>query len=288
MQLIEIYRSSRLAACEQRAFVLQAVGIASEILAQDDEFALWVSTENAALAQHHIDRYAAESVPAPPEPAPVMHANAAIAPIVYALTLIGIAYFAGKSTFGVDWYDAGALRASAKLDGEWHRALTALTLHSDHPHLLGNVGFGMYFSYLAARLLGWGVTLGSMVFAAAAGNVLDSVLMPVSHSSVGASTMVFATLGLIAAYSWRQKFDRRMRWVHRWSPLIAGVMLLGLIGSGGENTDVLAHLTGFACGALLGAAYGPAPAEFFNRHVQLSAAFAAAAAISGAWWLAIH
>jgi rhomboid protease GluP len=288
MQLIEIYRSSRLAACEQRAFVLHAVGIASEIVAQNDEFALWVSTETAASAQHHIDSYAAESVPAPPEPVPVMHANAAIAPIVYAFTLIGIAYFAGKGTFGVDWYEAGALRASAKLDGEWHRALTALTLHSDHPHLLGNVGFGMYFSYLAARLLGWGVALGSMVLAAAAGNVLDSVLMPVSHSSVGASTMVFATLGLIAAYSWRQKFNRRMRWVHRWSPLIAGVMLLGLIGSGGENTDVLAHLTGFACGALLGAAYGQASAKFFDRRVQLSAAFAAAAAISGAWWLAIH
>jgi rhomboid protease GluP len=288
MQLIEIYRSSRLAACEQRAFVLHAVGIASEIVAQNDEFALWVPTEAAALAQHHIDRYAAESVPAPPEPAPVMHANAAIAPLVYAFTLIGIAYFAGKGTFGVDWYEVGALRASAKLDGEWYRALTALTLHSDHPHLLGNVGFGMYFSYLAARLLGWGVALGSMVLAAAAGNVLDSVLMPASHSSVGASTMVFATLGLIAAYSWRQKFDRRMRWVHRWSPLIAGVMLLGLIGSGGENTDVLAHLTGFACGALLGAAYGRATNVFFDRRVQLSAALTAAAAISSAWWLAIH
>jgi rhomboid protease GluP len=288
MQLIEIYRSSRLAACEQRAFVLHAVGIASEILAQNDEFALWVSTETAAIAQHHIDRYAAESAPAPTAPAPIMHANAAIAPVAYALTLIGIAYFAGESTFGVDWYDAGALRASAKLDGEWHRVLTALTLHSDHPHLLGNVGFGMYFSYLAARLLGWGVTLGSMVLAAAAGNVLDSVLMPVSHSSVGASTMVFATLGLIAAYSWRQKFDRRMRWVHRWSPLIAGVMLLGLIGSGGENTDVLAHLTGFACGALLGAAYGRATAVFFDRRVQAVGAFAAAAAISSAWWLSIH
>jgi hypothetical protein len=33
---------------------------------------------------------------------------------------------------------------------------------------------------------------------------------------------------------------------------VAGVILLGFTGAGGERTDVLAHLTGFAMGALAG------------------------------------
>jgi hypothetical protein len=36
---------------------------------------------------------------------------------------------------------------------------------------------------------------------------------------------------------------------------VAGVILLGFTGAGGERTDVLAHLTGFAMGALAGVAH---------------------------------
>ena len=38
----------------------------------------------------------------------------------------------------------------------------------------------------------------------------------------------------------------------RWSPIIGGVLLLALLGVGGERTDVLAHITGFVAGLLTG------------------------------------
>ena len=63
---------------------------------------------------------------------------------------------------------------------------------------------------------------------------------------------MFATLGLLAAYAWRRRRDQGDRWAYRWAPLVAGVILLGFMGAGGERTDVLAHLTGFAMGALAG------------------------------------
>jgi rhomboid protease GluP len=107
-----------------------------------------------------------------------------------------------------------------------------------------------------------------------------------THSSVGASTAVFATLGLLAAYAWRRRRDQGDRWAYRWAPLIAGVILLGFTGAGGERTDVLAHLTGFVMGLVAGVAHA-------NWRVprgavaQVVAGAAAVAALVLAWTLAL-
>jgi len=99
------------------------------------------------------------------------------------------------------------------------------------------------FGLLAGQLLGPGVAWASVLAAAAAANLLNAFIQPATHTSVGASTAVFATLGLLAAYAWRRRRDQGDRWAYRWAPLIAGVILLGFTGAGGERTDVLAHLT---------------------------------------------
>jgi membrane associated rhomboid family serine protease len=139
-------------------------------------------------------------------------------------------------------------------------------------------------------LLVAGAAWASIVLAAVLGNLLDSALMPNTHSSIGASTAVFATLGLVAAYSWRLQLSKRMQWAHRWAPLISGVMLLALLGSGDEHTDVLAHLTGFICGVLLGASYARIPPKIFSSlALQVGAAFTATAVVIGAWvWAAAN
>jgi rhomboid protease GluP len=285
MPLVEVFRSNRLQSCDQRAFVLHAVGIASEVAHYEDAFLLFVESESAVSARDHIERYNAESaIVERPKPLPKPHVHAWITPTLYTAALLIIGYCAEQRLFGFDWYEVGALRSNVPRSGEWWRLITALTLHVDPAHLLGNIIFGVFFSYLAARLLGAGVAWASIIFAAPAGNFLDSVLMPSTHVSMGASTAVFATLGLVAAYSWRLQFSRRMQWAHRWAPLITGIMLLALLGSGGENTDVLAHLTGFFCGAVLGATYARVPARILDSVVlQASAAFAALAAVAGAW-----
>ncbi len=41
-----------------------------------------------------------------------------------------------------------------------------------------------------------------------------------------------------------------------WLPLGAGLALLSMLGSGGERTDLMAHLFGFMTGLILGAFYG--------------------------------
>jgi membrane associated rhomboid family serine protease len=284
MPLVEVYRSNRQTGCDQRAFVLHAVGIASEVLPYDSAFLLFVDGEAAPVAREHIERYNAENTAtAPPKPPPLLHDHAWLTPALFTLTVFVVGYLATEK-IDFDWYDVGALRSGVQHSGEWWRLVTALTLHVDPAHLLGNIIFGSFFGYLAARLLGAGVAWASIVFAAIAGNLLDSVLMPASHISMGASTAVFATLGLVAAYSWRLQFSKRMQWAHRWAPLICGIMLLGLLGAGSENTDVLAHLTGFFCGAVLGASYACiGETRFRNAVLQGVATVIATATIIGAW-----
>jgi membrane associated rhomboid family serine protease len=204
--------------------------------------------------------------------------------------LLAVGLLAGHEVFNLDWWDAGALETAAVRTGEWWRSVTALTLHADVAHLLGNLGFGGVFGFFVAQLLGPGVAWLTVLLAAAAANYANSWIQPESHSSVGASTAVFAALGLLAAYAWRRRSAEGGRWAFRWSPLIAGVALLAFTGSGGERTDVLAHVTGFATGAACGwwhagrRALGSPPA---GRVVQTATGVAAIALLVVTWWLAI-
>jgi membrane associated rhomboid family serine protease len=286
MSAIEVFRSPGFLACEQRSFVLHAVGIPSEIVDLPEAFVLYVAPEAAVAAREHIERFNTETEQAqqPSAPPPVLHRHAWASPALFALTIVGVAYLAGIKLARFDWYEAGALRVGLAQSGEWWRVVTALTLHADHAHLLGNLGFGAFFGFLAARLLGSGVALATTLAAAILGNVLDSALMPSSHTSIGASTWVFATLGLVSAYAWRLQVNPRLKWAHRSAPLVAGVMLLALIGAGGENTDVLAHLTGFVSGVLFGALYAKWQSRpFASAVIQWLAGIVAIGVVAGAW-----
>ena len=83
---------------------------------------------------------------------------------------------------------AGLIRA-----GEWWRTFTALGLHADPLHLAGNLIYGLIFGFLAGQLLGWGLAWSGLLLAGALGNLLNAFLQAPTHSSIGASTAVFAT-----------------------------------------------------------------------------------------------
>lgn len=289
MALAEIYHSAQLADCEQRAFVLKAVGINYAVYARDDLFGLLVPEELAGTAIGHLRSYDEESrVPAPvPTPLP-MHANAWVGSVIYIAVLLGVAWCAGEKVGGADWLEAGALTNSAASNGEWWRTVTALTLHADLGHLLGNIAFGAPFGFFAAQFLGTGRAWLSILVAAACGNFIDGALMSDQQQTIGASTAVFAMLGLVAAYAWRKGSGRSQRWVHRWAPLVAGIALLGVTGTGGEHTDVLAHLCGFTAGVALGVIHGHVPTPFLDRKGgQLIAGVLALGSVAGAWWWAL-
>jgi membrane associated rhomboid family serine protease len=100
---------------------------------------------------------------------------------------------------------------------------------------------------------------------------------------------VFAALGAMAAFSWRERFGWRQRWARRWGPLIAGLILLGWTGSAGEQTDTVAHVGGFAMGALLGATAALGSVQrWLNRLPQWASGAAALGWLALAWVLALR
>jgi len=99
---------------------------------------------------------------------------------------------------------------------------------------------------------------------------------------------VFTALGMLAAHSWRTRFYLPQRWALRWAPLVAGVVLLGWLGSGGEETDLIAHVLGFIVGVLIGAAAAqPAIRHFLGRVPQWLAGLGALACVAVAWTCAL-
>ncbi len=94
----------------------------------------------------------------------------------------------------------------------------------------------------------------------------------------------------MSAYSWRERYQLPQRWARRWGPLVAGVILLGWTGAGeeGAQIDVIAHLAGFAVGAVLGATVAlPGVKALVARVPQWLSGAAALASVLVAWWCAL-
>ena len=256
---IEIYRSANRKSCEERAFVLTAVGVPHELSASPEGFSLWVDVADLEQARDHLLHYQQERQRPPPPPpvvAPALYDHAWIGSAVYVLVLLGVALAISAGVGRLDAFEAGELNAGLVRQGQWWRAWTALTLHLDPAHIAANIGAGAWFGYLAGRLLGPGTAWALVVLGAGAANWVEALLAAADQRSVGASTAVFTALGLMAAYSWRERHLVTQRPAQRYGPLLAGVILLGWLGTTGEHTDVMAHLLGFAVGGILGAAIG--------------------------------
>ena len=76
------------------------------------------------------------------------------------------------------------------------------------------------------RMLGPGVAWLAVLLAAALGNTANTLLLDSTHRSIGASTAVFATLGILAGYVWRGQLMAQDRWSTRYGPIIGGLARL--------------------------------------------------------------
>lgn len=152
---------------------------------------------------------------------------------------------------GNPWFEAGAVNSRAIMEhGQWWRLFTALTLHADQSHLVGNCVIGGMMAHLLCKILGSGTAWLALLLSAALANLLNSALRTEAHHSVGFSTAVFAAIGIFCG---RQLVGGSVV-RHVLLPLGAGLGLLAMLGTGNEGgrTDLGAHLFGLACGLACG------------------------------------
>ena len=284
-----VYESRNRAECSDRALVLASLRIPYQIVDDMDSCALIVPAEYSARAMDQLIQYDDENPPVVVRKiAAVQYQNAAPGLIGYVLIVCGVALLAGFSVSNSEWITAGRVDGVLIRAGEWWRTITALTLHSGPRHIVGNLVFGALFGLFAGRLLGAGVAWLVILLAGASGNVLNTLLLDSAHRALGASTAVFAALGLVAGYVWRGKLMAQDRWAYRVGPIVGGFALLMYTGTGGENTDVGAHLMGFLCGLGAGILLSPVRNRLVNAKLQAVSGFVAIVIVCGAWIVALQ
>ncbi|MFO1046534.1 MAG: rhomboid family intramembrane serine protease [Geminicoccaceae bacterium] len=252
-ELEEVGRAGSLREADQLALVLAAMGIASRLVRSGAGVVLWTAAADAAAARRQLAAYERENALRPVRSVPARPGREAWqGAAVYALLLLLIFGAQRRDLGSLGWLDAGAAQAGLIRAGEWWRTVTALTLHVDHGHLLGNLLAGAVIGTLAAQLLGQGLAWLAILLAGASGNLLAALLRDPDHAAIGASTAVFAALGIVSAYTRQRRWLERHLRLRRLAPLGAGVLLLAYLGFGGERTDVGAHITGFVVGLAAG------------------------------------
>jgi rhomboid protease GluP len=279
-------RSRDREACLEARLVLDAAGIESELLYLDGWWLLLVDTSDLPRSEEELEAYQLENQGRPRRRrvrVPVL-SSGRIGLLAYAAVLLAVAVLANQWAFGLDWFESGAMQAARVMDGEWWRTVTALTLHGDAGHLAANLVFGTVFGLLAAQALGSGVAWAGILCAGALGNALNALIQQPGHTSIGASTAVFAALAVVVAHSMRYWGLLAGGPLRQWSPLVGGVLLLAYTGTGGERTDVAAHLTGFLAGLTIGWVGSLAPPERLRRTwIQATAAVLSVGVLVTAW-----
>ncbi len=193
-----------------------------------------------------------------------------------------------RYAFGIDWVESGRTDVALMYAGQWWRAATALTLHADIGHVWVNIGFGAVFGGLLAREIGGGLAACMILFGGVVGNLMNAVVQRASHTSIGASTAVFAALGSLSAWLWLGRRLDQTGWARRAAPLVGAIILLAWLGTGTERTDIVAHLTGFIAGFVPGGILGLKVRSIrttVRRETVLGGM--ALCGIATAWWMAL-
>lgn len=236
--------------------VVLAQGLPFWLLPREGGFRLMVEPSVADEVRRQLACFDRESAGWPPPPfvdRTVRRNVELFTPLLWVLVVLACFWMQGSHG---GWTAAGALDARALFDrGEVWRPFTALFLHADAGHLVSNALSGVFVFSAVLTTIGLHRGWALIALAAVAGNVAVAALHQAEdYRSIGASTAIFAALGLLTGRAIRVVM--RVRHPHRWRtvfvPFAAGVAVLGLYGAGGQQVDVLAHVTGFAAGLLLG------------------------------------
>lgn len=253
--LREVARYTRMAKAHDHGLVVLSMGVAYWLKPMPEGgYGLFVEKQHLPSVLEQLDRYERESRYWPPRQDLLAEGKSSAGSIFFYLLLIWGIFVASD----LELLRVGSASETAINEGQWWRAITALTLHGDWAHLIGNSVGGFLFFTLVFRFLGAGWGWLFILLSGFGGNLLNAWSHSgTGHDSIGASTAVFGALGIVVGFRLVRQFRlTRLSWPrHLWVPLAAGIILLGFLGAGGERTDVLAHGWGFFCGAILGGAF---------------------------------
>lgn len=290
--LTEVGRYERLADARERGLVVSAKELPHWIERDGVQWILQVEERSRELVLRELAAFDAEER-AKPAPAPARLFRRISKGSLYLAGFVMVMSFLAQDLGGEPWMERGEAKSEAILArGEWWRTVTALTLHADIAHLGANMATGLLFAAFVIPHLGAGFAWLAIVLSGALGNAFNAWgYRGEPHASIGASTAVFAALGLLVGAEFVERLarhDTRSRW-QLVLPIGAGLAFLAFLGVGEErsNVDFMAHLWGFAVGIPVGAlAAWLRVGERTPMAAQRIAGSFALLALAGAWWVA--
>jgi rhomboid protease GluP len=274
-----VRRTSDRRLVEEWSFVLRALGVIHEVREEESGFGIAVLPEDEAQAASAIDAYEAERAE-PQAPAPEYGPSGA--GWMFAAFIVALHLATGPRDELVVWFAKGSADADRILHGEWFRVVTALSLHADLSHVLGNAAVGGLLLSALGHRIGTAAAAWIALLSGIAGNALTAAVARHGYVSVGASTAVF---GVLAALAVVQALS------HKRAAAVAlgsGAALLGFLGTG-QNSDLLAHFFGFCAGGLSALAarrlvLHPPPRTAWQPLLGA----VALAVVGAAWWIALR
>lgn len=283
-------RTTRSAArADEWALVLAAEGLTAAIERNPAGLAICVPAQDHARASAALASYEAEN-PHDEEPvsAPIERIGDVdqIVAVIFSTALVCFFALTGPVDLEVSWFAAGSGDAGKILAGEFARTVTALSLHADIEHVLANALFGGLFLAAACAGFGPGLAFTLTLLAGAGGNLVNAIFQGPDHTSIGASTAVFGTVGLLAGRGLAQRIRTGKRGLRRWVPIAAGLALFAMFGMGARS-DVWAHLFGFLAGGPIGTLATLAGPAAPRPSIQLALGLAAIASIFLCWRVAL-
>lgn len=229
------------------SLVLTAMGIDHVM---DPEQGIFVARSEASSAVEEIRRYEHEESVLQKMYPDTEAKQGRVYIHLFILSLLLLFFTAVNSNLGMparEWMELGRADADKIIrQNELWRTVTSLTLHSDPAHVLGNVIIGAPFIISTCALLGTGLGWLCVILGGALGNYINAWVVAPPHLSIGFSTSVFAAVGIMSINSIRHS---RLK---AGNAFVLGLALLALLGVGGKNTDLGAHLFGLSAGFFLG------------------------------------
>jgi membrane associated rhomboid family serine protease len=271
--------------------VLSSMDITSVVHPAPPGWVIVVTRADHARALDAIRLYEAENKNWPPKRQRELlpYARTLVAPLLMSLLVVFYAVTGPESATSM-WFVQGTASNQRILHGEIWRTVTALTLHADTLHVLGNALTGSIFLSAVNRRLGDGRGPLLVLVAGALGNAMNAVWHRTTHLSIGASTAVLGAVGILVAT--QLSVDRKSGprpWLERIGPVAGGLALLGMLGAS-PNSDLYAHLFGLVAGLIVGllAALALRGKGRSSLAVQIVSAVLTFAIVALCWTLALH
>ena len=287
-------------ALRDAALVLNSVAVPHVVTYRAGGGHLIVQDADYDRARENLDRYEEENKDFPPERPRerAYYAGAPLVPLLFVAFVLFSMVTGPSSRPQGPWLREGASVAELVLGGEPFRAVTALSLHGDGAHVMGNLVSGAIFGRALERRIGPGAALFSILSVGAVGNVVNAAFYlarDLPHASIGASTAVFSAIGLLAVTQLTHGSrhiatpTRGRHWTEYAAPVIGALALLGALGSS-PDSDIWAHAFGLAAGLVLGVPIALVARRYKKARFwpQLLWASLGLALLGGSWALALR